>query len=180
MKLRIGFAALGISVLAGGAVLAEAQSAHWPTDAKVFFVEPKDGAVISGPVKVVMGVKGIEIAPAGTETPHTGHHHILIDVDPPKGDNALAPLPADDSIKHFGKGQTETTLTLRQARIRCNFWSATATTFLTIRRSPRRRSQSPSSRLCGKAASAASRCSANVSSSLFATGDLQKGPPTVG
>lgn len=112
MKLRIGFAALGISVLAGGAVLAEAQSAHWPTDAKVFFVEPKDGAVISGPVKVVMGVKGIEIAPAGTETPHTGHHHILIDVDPPKGDNALAPLPADDSIKHFGKGQTETTLTL--------------------------------------------------------------------
>jgi hypothetical protein len=112
MKLRIGFAALGISVLAGGVSLAEAQSAHWPADAKVFFVEPKNGAVISGPVKVVMGVKGIEIAPAGTETPHTGHHHILIDVDPPKGDNALAPLPADDTIKHFGKGQTETTLTL--------------------------------------------------------------------
>lgn len=112
MMLRIGFAALGISVLAGGAVLAEAQTAHWPSDAKVFFVEPKNGAVISGPVKVVMGAKGIEIAPAGTETPHTGHHHILIDVDPPKGDNALAPLPADDNIKHFGKAQTETTLTL--------------------------------------------------------------------
>ena len=91
---------------------AAAETAHWPQGAKVFFVEPKNGAEISGPVKVVMGVKGIEIAPAGTDKPHTGHHHILIDTDVPTGEEALAPLPADDNIKHFGKGQTETTLTL--------------------------------------------------------------------
>ena len=53
-------------------------------------------------------VEGIEIAPAGTDKPDTGHHHILIDTDLPRGDKALAPLPADDAIKHFGKGQTET------------------------------------------------------------------------
>ena len=111
MKRHVGFiAALGLSILMGNAATAE--TAHWPEGAKVFFVEPKNGAEISGPVKVMMGVQGIEIAPAGTEKPNTGHHHILIDTDVPTGEKALAPLPADDNIKHFGKGQTETTLTL--------------------------------------------------------------------
>ncbi len=110
MKQYVGLiAALGLSVLTGQAAFADAQ---WPAGAKVFFIEPKNGAEISGPVKVVMGVKGIDIAPAGTDTPHTGHHHILIDTDVPTGENALKPLPADDHTKHFGKGQTETTLTL--------------------------------------------------------------------
>ncbi len=110
MRRHIGLvAALGLSL---AAARAEAADAHWPAGAKVFFVEPKDGAEISGPVKVVMGVEGIEIAPAGTQTPHTGHHHILIDADAPKGEKAEEPLPADANHKHFGKGQTETTLTL--------------------------------------------------------------------
>ena len=113
MKLHVGYiAAFGLSVVMGNAAVAETVQPHWPSGAKVFFVEPKNGAVISGPVKVVMGVKGIDIAPAGTEKPKTGHHHILIDTAAPTGEKALAPLPADDNIKHFGKGQTETTLTL--------------------------------------------------------------------
>ncbi len=113
MKWHVGFiAALGLSFLTGQAALAESAQSHWPADAKVFFVEPKDGAEVSNPVKVVMGVKGIDIAPAGTLTPHTGHHHILIDTDVPKGEKALSPLPADDNVKHFGKGQTEATLSL--------------------------------------------------------------------
>jgi uncharacterized protein DUF4399 len=113
MKRHVGFiAALGLSILIGNAALAETAQSHWPQGAKVFFVEPKNGAEISGPVKVVMGAQGIEIAPAGTDKPNTGHHHILIDTGAPTGEKALAPLPADDNIKHFGKGQTETTLTL--------------------------------------------------------------------
>jgi hypothetical protein len=40
----------------------------------------------------------------------------LIDTDAPTGEKALTPLPADDNIKHFGKGQTETTLTLAPGR----------------------------------------------------------------
>ncbi|MFZ1110664.1 MAG: DUF4399 domain-containing protein [Rhodomicrobium sp.] len=113
MKRRIGFvAALSLSLGLGHAAFAEQAQSYWPADAKVFFVEPKNGAEISGPVKVVMGVEGIQIAPAGTEAPHTGHHHILIDVDPPAGGKAQAPLPADGNHIHFGKGQTETTLTL--------------------------------------------------------------------
>ena len=49
-------------------------------------------------------------APAGTKYDHTGHHHLLIDTDPPS--DLSTPLPATDKIVHFGKGQTETTLNL--------------------------------------------------------------------
>jgi hypothetical protein len=111
MKLHVGFVA-ALSILMGNAAMAETAQPHWPAGAKVFFVEPKNGAEISGPIKVVMGVRGIEIAPAGTDKTDTGHHHILIDTDAPTGAKALAPLPAYDNIKHFGKGQTETALTL--------------------------------------------------------------------
>ncbi len=113
MKLPVLVSGLGLLLLAYSPGNAQqAGKAHWPPDAKVFFVEPADGATITGPVKVVMGVKGIEIAPAGTQKPNTGHHHILIDTSVPKGEKAAYPLPADDNIKHFGKGQTEATLTL--------------------------------------------------------------------
>ena len=45
------------------------------------------------------------------EKANTGHHHLLVDTD--LSDVKLdAPLPATDKIVHFGKGQTETTLTL--------------------------------------------------------------------
>jgi hypothetical protein len=50
------------------------------------------------------------VAPAGVEKAATGHHHLLIDLDtlPDPG----KPLPADDHHKHFGGGQTETTVDL--------------------------------------------------------------------
>lgn len=81
-----------------------------PADAKVFFVEPKNGAEISGAVTVKMGLSGMEISPAGVEKANSGHHHILVDT-PLK--DAKAPLPADDNHRHFGKGQTEATLELK-------------------------------------------------------------------
>jgi hypothetical protein len=80
-----------------------------PANAKVYFIEPKDGATVSGPVKVVFGLSGMGVAPAGTQVDKTGHHHVLI--DSPTVDFTL-PLPMTDQIKHFGGGQTETTLTL--------------------------------------------------------------------
>jgi hypothetical protein len=51
------------------------------------------------------------IAPAGTPGDNTGHHHLLVDTD--LSELSLdTPLPATDKVLHFGKGQTETTLTL--------------------------------------------------------------------
>jgi hypothetical protein len=75
----------------------------------VYFVEPKDGATVSNPVHIKFGVDGMTVAPAGTMTPGTGHHHLLIDSGPlPQGQV----VPVSDKSIHYGKGQTETDVTL--------------------------------------------------------------------
>jgi hypothetical protein len=81
-----------------------------PPGAEAYIISPKDGATVHAPVLVQFGLKGMGVAPAGVKFENTGHHHLLIDSDAPA--DAAAPLPATDKIVHFGKGQTETTLTL--------------------------------------------------------------------
>ncbi len=82
-----------------------------PAGAEVYIIAPRDGATVHGPVTVRFGLKGMGIAPAVVKFDNTGHHHLLIDTD--LNDVKLdAALPATDKIVHFGKGQTETTLTL--------------------------------------------------------------------
>jgi len=82
-----------------------------PEGAVAYIIAPQDGAVVSGAVTVQFGVKGMGIAPAGIDFPDSGHHHLLVNVDelPPLDQ----PIPSDDHHIHFGKGQTETTLTLQ-------------------------------------------------------------------
>lgn len=94
------------------ATMALAQDRTPPaTGAQVYIIAPRAGAKIHGPVTVRFGLKGMGIAPAGVKFDNTGHHHLLIDTD--LRDLKLdAPLPATDKIVHFGKGQTETTVTL--------------------------------------------------------------------
>jgi len=79
-------------------------------DAEVYFVAPHDGDKVSGEFTVSFGLRGMGVAPAGVEKDNTGHHHLLINVDslPPLD----APLPSTDQVRHFGGGQTETTLSL--------------------------------------------------------------------
>jgi hypothetical protein len=82
-----------------------------PPGAEVYVISPRDGARVKSPVLVRFGLKdNMGIAPAGVKFDNTGHHHLLIDTDAPA--DMGAPLPATDKIKHFGKGQTETSLTL--------------------------------------------------------------------
>jgi len=103
------FLVLGITLLAA---LAAAQERTAPAaNAEVYFISPSDGAVVQGPVTVRFGLKGMGIAPAGIKFDNTGHHHLLVDTE--FSELKLdAPLPATDKILHFGKGQTETSLTL--------------------------------------------------------------------
>jgi hypothetical protein len=69
-----------------------------------------DGDVVPPVFTVKFAISGMDIAPVGTQTENTGHHHLLIDVaDLP---DMNLPLPATDNIRHFGKGQTEVELTL--------------------------------------------------------------------
>jgi Domain of unknown function (DUF4399) len=81
-----------------------------PPGAEAYIISPKNGATVKNPVEVRFGLKGMGIAPAGIKFDNTGHHHLLIDSDPPA--ELGAPLPATDKLVHFGKGQTETSLTL--------------------------------------------------------------------
>lgn len=81
-----------------------------PEGAHVYIISPAHGEVVSNPVTVRFGLEGMGVAPAGVENPGTGHHHLLIDLaSPPAVDK---PLPADANHKHFGGGQTQTTLVL--------------------------------------------------------------------
>lgn len=84
-----------------------------PADAKVYFLAPEKDATVSSPVKVVFGLSGMGVAPAGSQIEATGHHHLLID-DPTV--DFTVPLPVSEQIVHFGKGQTETVLTLKPGK----------------------------------------------------------------
>ena len=80
-----------------------------PAGANAYIVAPNHGEVVSSPVKVVFGLSGMGVAPAGVQKEKTGHHHLLIDTDMP---DLSKPIPADDKHKHFGGGQTETVIEL--------------------------------------------------------------------
>ena len=95
-------------LLAGPALAADRMPA--PSGAAVYFITPADGETLADPITVRFGLKGMGVAPAGIDKANTGHHHLLIDTpDLPPLDE---PIPADDHHKHFGGGQTETTLDL--------------------------------------------------------------------
>lgn len=81
----------------------------------VDFIEPMDGATVPSTFKVRFGLDGMKVAPAGDMSEGTGHHHLLIEAaDIPEG----AVIPMDDRHRHFGKGQTETEITLPPGRYR--------------------------------------------------------------
>ena len=100
--------ALGLTLLAFAAV---ADRTAAPAGAEVYFIAPQNGAKVHSPVTVKFGLKGMGIAPAGVKFDNTGHHHLLIDTDVSEL-KLDAPLPASEKVVHFGKGQTETSLTL--------------------------------------------------------------------
>ena len=118
MKRFIFLAAMAAIGFSGPANAGETPSAP---GSKVYFVNLKDGATVTSPFKVIFGLSGMGVAPAGTDKANTGHHHILID-RPALGkgsdgaDEFAANLPSDANHKHFGKGQTETMLNLKPGK----------------------------------------------------------------
>jgi Domain of unknown function (DUF4399) len=100
---------LGVCLVAATAFAADRMAA--PAGAEVYFIAPQNGAKLHSPITIKFGLKGMGIAPAGVKFDNTGHHHLLVDTDVSEL-KLDAPMPATDKIVHFGKGQTETTLTL--------------------------------------------------------------------
>ena len=80
-----------------------------PAGASVYFVDLKDGARISTRPTIHFGLRGMGVAPAGSDKENSGHHHILIDVPLPPLDR---PIPNDFNHLHFGAGQTEAEIEL--------------------------------------------------------------------
>lgn len=98
-------AALVLGVAAAGGL----PRTHAPKDAELYIISPKDGDTVKNPVTVQFGLRGMGVAPAGMAMENTGHHHLLIDTPLPPLDQ---PIPADAKHLHFGKGQTEASITL--------------------------------------------------------------------
>ena len=112
---KTAFAA--IAALGLGLAPAFADRTAAPEGAEVYFVNIEDGASVSAPVKIVFGLSGMGVAPAGVEVENTGHHHILINrasfgEGPEDAEMMENGLPADENHVHFGGGQTEVTLDL--------------------------------------------------------------------
>ena len=81
-----------------------------PANATVYIIAPQDGDTVPETFTVKFGLSEMGVAPAGVERENTGHHHLLIDVA--ESPDLTTSLPANENIRHFGGGQTETQLTL--------------------------------------------------------------------
>lgn len=89
-----------------------------PKGANVYFISPQDGETVTGKFKVVFGLQGMGICPAGITAangvpyPDTGHHHLMLDSDKEPPMDEVLPVDKPEICLHFGKGQTETMLQL--------------------------------------------------------------------
>jgi hypothetical protein len=83
-----------------------------PAGAYSYNVNLKNGDTVKSPFKVVFGLSpNMGVAPSGIEKPNVGHHHLLVDTKLTP-EEMTQPVMVDEQHIHFGKGQTETTLTL--------------------------------------------------------------------
>lgn len=103
-------AAFVVAALAGAPAFA-AEPTPAPPNAYVYIGWPNDGQVVAAnkPIRVWFGLRNMGVAPKGVKFPNTGHHHLLIDTDPP---GPGVEIPNDRNHLHFGAGETETTIEL--------------------------------------------------------------------
>lgn len=113
--MRFSLAATVATVLFAAIPLTQTQAGDAPSTpsvkgAQVYIIAPKNGETVSGPVRVLFGLKGMGVAPAGVEMEETGHHHLIVDKETPPLNDYL-PV-GDPQVLHYGKGQTEVELKL--------------------------------------------------------------------
>jgi Domain of unknown function (DUF4399) len=82
---------------------------HSPAGAAVYFIDLKNGATPAPKATIHFGLRGMGVAPAGSDRENSGHHHLLIDSELPPLDQ---PIPNDFNHLHFGAGQTEAEVSL--------------------------------------------------------------------
>ena len=110
---RVVGVVLGAALACAGPATAQDARTPSPKGASVYFHTPLDGQTLSQRVAVRIGLRGMGVAPAGTDKSNTGHHHLIIDADLPPLDQ---PVPNDYNHLHLGNGQTEIRVTLPPGR----------------------------------------------------------------
>ena len=80
---------------------------------RVYFQAPLNNQVVPTSLSLRFGVDGMTVTPAGQliDSAKHGHHHLIIDAPGVKKGQVV---PADEKHIHFGKGQTETRITLSE------------------------------------------------------------------
>ena len=89
------------------AAWADGERTPAPAGAKVFIIEPADGATVSSSVTVKFGAENVEIAPAGTDNPNSGHHHLLIDAEASDVNSAVRSQARTKMLRVVEAGQAD-------------------------------------------------------------------------
>ena len=109
---------LGATLLVTAAACTKSCGTSEPSK-RVYFVSPSNNDKVQATFHVKMAVEGMKIRPAMEDINDTtsGHFHILIDVAEGFTEKGLV-VGEDARHIHYGKGQTETDLTLPPGRHR--------------------------------------------------------------
>jgi hypothetical protein len=100
---------LGCFILSGAALSQTGGPTPSPPDAAVYFIGLKDGDTLPTKATIHFGLRGMGVAPAGSDRANSGHHHLVIDAPTPAPNTEI---PNDFQHLHFGAGQTETEVNL--------------------------------------------------------------------
>tara|TARA_Y100000022_G_C13230903_1_gene367294 strand:- start:425 stop:841 length:417 start_codon:yes stop_codon:yes gene_type:complete len=74
----------------------------------------EDGKKYTSPIKLDFVVKNMKVNKAGVKEKNSGHHHLLINLE--KLPDLTKPLPMNEYIIHYGKGQTSATIELKKGK----------------------------------------------------------------
>ena len=83
-------------------------------NAQVYIISPKNNEIVTNPIKIIFGVSGMKIVPAGVDENFSGHHHLLINVK--ELPDLSKPIPSDKNHLHFGKGQNVAEINLQKGK----------------------------------------------------------------
>ena len=99
----------GSLILAGAAFGQAGGPTPSPPGAAVYFIGLNDGDTLPTKPTIHFGLRGMGVAPAGSDRANSGHHHLVVDAPTPP---LNAEIPNDFQHLHFGAGQTEAEVSL--------------------------------------------------------------------
>jgi len=94
----------GLVLFSGAAIAQTGGPTPSPAGSSVYFIGLKDGDTLPTKATIHFGLRGMGVAPAGSDRANSGHHHLIIDAPTPALDKEI---PNDFQHLHFSAGQTE-------------------------------------------------------------------------